>query len=428
MFTPQYQIRLLSLICLEKDYGMTILSYLVDDVFTTFITKQLFNSIKTYYDTYKQSPTLVVIQNELLQGPEILDDEYPLLEEFNSILEVGIIPERDYIKDSLKQFIASSQLKLTLAKNSEAIDKGDFGELVQVLRSEETAIISLDNTTPQLVFSLDNLREIYEAKGGMKSGISLIDNVVGGIMKKELLMLLADTNVGKSIALCAIGGHLVKNYHKVLHVTLEMSAARSLIRYFTTMSDKEDNIKYDNIYGFNPPQHVYDYLQKLQSAYEGMLYMHEMPTSKCTVSNLFQLINSYQPLDVLIIDYLDLMHPVRKRDARRFELADIAIALRGLALEANIAVVTATQTSRQAAYKRVIGKELVAEDYEKIRISDVVVGMGQSKEDAMRKEVVFYLTKSRNTEKDKAERYLLDYQSMRFYMLRQEMVTFDQDE
>ena len=68
-----------------------------------------------------------------------------------------------------------------------------------------------------------------------------------------------------------------------------------------------------------------------------------------------------------------------------------------------------------------MGKEFVAEDYEKIRVSDVVVGMGQTQDDALKREVILNLTKSRNTEKGRMERYTIDYNTVRFILQRAEI-------
>lgn len=421
-----FQIKLLAYLCLDETYARIVLSYLREDYFTTLLTKTLFTIIHDYYTKYKQAPTISVLECELADNPP-LPEEMLDLRDFLSTVRVGVIPEKEWIKDNFKQFVQSQQLKLTLSHNTESIDAGNFDVLVHALRKEETDLSVIDQNEPRLTFSLQNLKELYDSQGGMKTGISLIDVYVGGIMKKELMMLLADTNVGKSLLLCAIGGNLVKNQYRVLHVSLEMSIARTLIRYYATLSDPTDKILYNNILAFDPEEAVFNYITELKRKYEGYLFVEELPTGKGSIGNLYTLIDRYKPIDVMIVDYLDLLQPLTKREARRFELADLSIALRGLGVETALGVLSATQTSRLASGKRIVGKELVAEDYEKIRVSDSVIGMGQSKEDALKHEVVLYLTKSRNTERDKAERYFIDFNRMQFHLLRQELLGYDDD-
>src|SRR5262249_41286351 len=95
----------------------------------------------------------------------------------------------------------------------------------------------------------------------------------------------------------------------------------------------------------------------------------------------------------------------------------------GVASEYGIHVATATQANRQSVNKRIIGKEVTAEDYGKMRIADVGIGMGQTKDDALKNEVVLNLTRSRNSAKTVAERYFMDFQHMRMKCLGQELVT-----
>ena len=127
--------------------------------------------------------------------------------------------------------------------------------------------------------------------------------------------------------------------------------------------------------------------------------------------------------ELLIVDYLELLKPPQKRDALRYEMSDITVALRGIASEYNIHVATATQANRQSVNKRIIGKEVTSEDYGKMRIADVGIGMGQTKEDALKNEVVLNLTRSRNSAKNVAERYIMDFQHMRMKFQRNEVVT-----
>jgi replicative DNA helicase len=421
VFTPSYQIRLLSYLCIDTKYALGVISYLSINIFSTSITRALFLIISNYYSTYKSTPTIAVVEQELLTTNIIPADE-PFVQQFIEAVNSGSISEAEYIKSTLKQFIASQTLKSTLGTNADVIDLGDFSSLVQRLRVDETNLNILDDNAVCDTFSLHNLKELYLLQGGMKSGIPLIDNNIGGIMKKELTMLLADTNVGKSMAMVAIGGCLVRGGYRVLHVSLEMSKARTLIRYFATLIESSDNMGYTSILGFNPAEAVFNYVHKLHDKYEGLLFVEELPTGRGTIGNLYTLIDRYAPIDVIIVDYLDLLAPLSKRDARRFELADLSVGLRGISSEKDIAVLSATQTSRQASGKRIVGKEMVAEDYEKVRVCDTVISMGQSKDDELKQEVIFFIAKSRNTEKNKADRYKMNFENMSFTLIRQEFL------
>lgn len=240
-------------------------------------------------------------------------------------------------------------------------------------------------------------------------------------MGKEMSLIIGDANVGKSLVATFIGGQAVRQLRKTLHVTLEMSKARTLIRYFTTLAEPDDKITYGQIFNFNPEDHVFNYVNRLKDTYENYLKVEEFPSGKCSIDDLYRLLDKYPDTELLIVDYLDLMKPVRKRDNFRHEMADLTTALRGLACESDsLHVMSPTQTNRLASGKRIIGKEYVGEDYNKIRIADWAIGIGQNSHDVQKHEIIFNIARSRNSEKAFAERYFIDFNTMRFKFLMQE--------
>lgn len=421
IFTVNYQICLLALLCLDKNLYLQTSSTLSKNDFNTFVGQWIFELIQSYFAKHKQLPTRVVFEEERArdEAGDLLPEEQPLYKDFLALLSVGKVTEEDYIRDTIGKFVSSRRIRVVLGEQSEEIETGNYSEIIASLRRSQQEIHSKEDDSSEFTFSLLNLAELYDQDAGIKTGINLIDTYVEGVHPKELILIMADSNVGKSLLMGYIGSIIVKNYHKVLHVTLEMSAARTLLRYYTSMAESSDSILYNNILRATPLEHVHEYIVRLRDKYEGYLSVKELPTGKGTIDDIYRYIGEYEP-SVVIIDYLDLLRAPQKRESVRFELKDITIALRGLAVETNTAVITATQASRLAVRKRIVGKELVAEDYEKIRIADAVVTMGQSLDDSLKNEVVVFLAKSRNTVKDKAERYRIDFNTMKFLWMRAE--------
>ncbi len=428
-FSTSYQVRLLALLVLDKNFYLEIGPLVDENYLSSYFARWLWGVIHKYYKEYNNSPNVAVLENECsLKPPDLLPEEEPLGEEFLSILRIGQMDDAEYIRNTALKFLASRQLRIALGERSDDIDEGNIDPIMESVRDLQQKLTKkrgvLEDTK---VFSLLNLKEIYAAGAGLQTGINLIDQYVGGLFKKELTLIMADTNVGKSQLLIAMGGHIIRQGKRVLHITLEMSAARTLIRYFTTLIDPPWDLQYDNILKFHPEELVFNYVEDLNKRYEEFFGIEQLPTGKGTVEDIHRMCLLHQP-DVLIVDYLDLLKPAVSREAKRFELGDITAHLRGLSMELAIPVVTATQASRQAARRRIVGSDLVAEDYEKIRISDVVVGMGQNGDDALKSEVIMLLSKSRNTEKGRAERYRMDFGRCRFHVLRQEITGGQEDE
>jgi len=412
---------------LDKDFFCKNREFVQVEFFNSILLQKLFRVLELYYDKYKGLPTLTVAEEEIRRDTSLimLPEEQPLLAEFADLITKGL-SELKYIQDEFIKFAKERTLKKVLSDKSEAIDSGNFDDLFGELKNEAKKFnYATGGLVADCVFSLQNLREVYDEKGGIKTGLPLIDTVVGGLQPKQLSIILADTNVGKSFLLTHIGGAALRQQRKVLHVTLEMSLARTLLRYFANLAEPQDEITYNSILAFdrNDQESIYEYVMGLEKKYEGYLNIQEFPTGKCTLQNLEALLDKYPSTELLILDYLELLKPPQKRDALRYEMSDITVALRGIASEYNIHVATATQANRQSVNKRIIGKEVTAEDYGKMRIADVGIGMGQNKDDAGKNEVVLNLTRSRNSEKNVAERYFMDFQHMRMKFLIQEVVT-----
>lgn len=424
-FTPAFQLRLIALFFVDQDFFLSNKNHVKLEFFNSLFFQWLFQLLDAYVRTYKSLPTRAVVEQELSQATDlvILDEERHFIGEFLALLSAGFLLDADYIKTNFRKFVKSRTISVILQTDADlAIQTGEFDHLSASLRNASKQFEEEDNLRDKFTFSLYNLRDIYENEGGIKTGITLIDNIVGGLMPKELSIFLADTNVGKSALLTHIGGHALRQMKKVLHITLEMSFSRTLIRYLTNLAEPEDNIVYDNIYNFSPQEDVYKFVLNLREKYEDYIHIFEFPTGKCTIEDIYRLLDKYPETELLNVDYLELITPPVVRKEIRNEARDITIALRGMASERGIHVCTATQANRLAHNKRFVRKDLVSEDYNKVRIPDVGIGMGQTEEDARRKEVVLYLIRSRNSEKLFAERYLMDFQRMRFVFMKQELL------
>lgn len=432
-FSNEYQLSLLALLCLDKDFFLKVSPVLTKTDFTTFVGQSLYSICTNHFQQYRKQPTKLVIENELLnQEDPLLPEETPLLNKFYSLLDSQTVPEEDYIRTSYQKFVSSHQIRRVLSENTEGIEEGDFDAVIGSLRSAQRQYIFHEDfsANEEGVFTLTNLEELYRQVSGIKSGISLLDNLIGGLIFKELTLIVADSNVGKSTMSVFMGAQAVRQSRRTLHVTLEMSTARTLIKYFSALVDPSDGIGYNNLLRLEPMEKVVQAIIRQQQAYEGYLFLEELPTGRGTIEDIYRFVDKYNP-ELIIVDYLDLLKPPKSRRDRRFELTDIVIALRGLAVETGCAVLTPTQANRAAHNRRIVGNQHVSEDYEKVRNADTIMSMGQNTKDVIKKEVVVYLSKSRNSEKDKAERYKIDFNTMSFHLIRPEILTatsFSDDE
>ena len=172
----------------------------------------------------------------------------------------------------------------------------------------------------------------------------------GGLPRKSLSICLAGTGAGKPLFMCHVAANCLTENRNVLYITLEMAEERIAERIDAnllnvTMGGLKDISK----------EHYNKKIDKLKNKTSGRLIIKEYPTASASVSNFKVLLNElkikkgFVP-DILFIDYLNICTSSRYKNnisaGSYFVVKAIAEEVRGLAVEWNIPVVTATQTNR----------------------------------------------------------------------------------
>ena len=256
-------------------------------------------------------------------------------------------------------------------------------------------------------------------------GIDLLDQRELGPDRKKLHLFMAKQNAGKSWWLVNAGLYaLLYNRAKVLHITLEMSQERVTKRYVQALygvantDEQMSSVSLDkeSAPGFSispekisPPQtfrseDVVKKIQKRARRYQGRLnrlLVKEFPTRSLTVEGLnsylevLDRVNGFVP-DVVVLDYADILQNTN-RDYR-IGLRILYEELRGLAMSRNCALVTATQTNRDAARAALVTESYVGEDYSKLQTADIVISYSQTREEQKFGVARLHVVKSRNSQ------------------------------
>ena len=172
----------------------------------------------------------------------------------------------------------------------------------------------------------------------------------GGFAKKTLNIILAGTNVGKSMFMCHFAASALSQNYNVLYVTMEMSEEKIAQRIDANLL----NVSINDLAGL--PKDNYDRkMAKLKSTIKGKLIIKEYPTASAGASNFRHLLNElslkkhFKP-DIIFIDYLNICTSSRLKAGNNVNsysmIKAIAEELRGIAVEFNVPVVSATQTTR----------------------------------------------------------------------------------
>ena len=151
----------------------------------------------------------------------------------------------------------------------------------------------------------------------------------------------------------------------------------------------------------------------------GKFIIQEFPSGSMKVSDLRRLIERFKSkgivFDLVVVDYADLMQPERMTDSTTENSKSVYVNLRGLAMQEGFALLTATQTNREGAKKAVATATDVAEDFNKIRIADVVISLNKTDEEKKLNECRLHFAACRNQAGGFTVRIRQEIEKMKFF-------------
>jgi archaellum biogenesis ATPase FlaH len=237
---------------------------------------------------------------------------------------------------------------LILDGNHKTADKGSIPELLS------TALgVSFDSAIGHdFIENSDERFDFYHKKEDkIPFDIDLMNKITkGGVSRKALIIALAGTGVGKSLFMCHCAASNLMDGLNVLYITLEMAEERIAERIDANLLD----ISLDDLRTI--PKDVYvKKIDRMKGKTTGKLIIKEYPTASAGSAHFRHLLNdlrlkrNFKP-DIIYIDYLNICMSSRLRHGANVNsytmIKSIAEELRGLAVEFNVPVVSATQTTR----------------------------------------------------------------------------------
>jgi len=430
--TGSLQENLLTLLIFDEVSSPLIANSIEPGLFESDFYKEIVKVALEYYKLYKVPPKEHIA--DLLEA-KINDSKNPKTGELYRKLLTNLFESKDsvhadFVIDKLNQFVRRQKLKGAIIEAALLI-KDETDESLVI--AENTLNKTLRNQIQ--VFdrglSFSDPKAILAALSKTKEpaypfGVQHLDDLNIGPAPGELLIFLASVGRGKSWSLVNIAKHCIHQRLKVLYITLEMPAEQVMQRllqsiFSLTKSSVElekiefNSFVHDELHrlsgvsvnevtrnSIKDPKTQREILKKLE-AYKNRLPMEikRFPTGSLSVEGLEVYLDSVDRLynytpDVLLLDYADLM----KLDYKnlRTSTGEIYKELRRIAIERNIAMVTASQANRTAEDARIITLKHLAEDYSKAATADTVIAYCQTSAEKQLKLSRLFVAKSRNEE------------------------------
>lgn len=359
-----------------------------------------------YYARYKKAPSSKVVLSSLLKEA-IRTKTVPVEMAKLAISQVAVlwetdVADREYVADECATFARHQAVAKAILDSVDLVDKRDFDNIgLKMRKALDTGISITGGSYNYAEMSAARTKSREDRLAGIRpptgitTGFAVLDDYLyhKGWGRKELSVLMGAAKSGKSMGMISFGVNAIANGYRTLYVTLEVSADIIAQRLDANIAARAMN---------ELEVHAHDVQDKVDAfmAKAAPFIIEEFPTGTMRPSDLRRLIESHKSrgvvFDLVIVDYADLMAPERATDNVQENSKSVYVNLRGLAMLENFALLTATQTNREGAKKAVATMTDVAEDFNKIRIADIVISINKTPEEVISKQARLFFAASRN--------------------------------
>lgn len=406
---------------LHEDYCRKVIPFVKEEYFQDQHEKVLFQEIGNYFNKFNSLPTQTALRIEVETRKDLTENIY------NSVMsfldkDAKPIDKVDFMVGKTEQWCQERAIVNAVYQAVNVIGGEDKKTPMSALPTllHEAIGTSFDKSIGHdYTDDAEDRWEFYNRKEEkIETGLEHFDYILrGGIPSKTLGVLMAGTGVGKSLFMCSVSGSLLERGHNVLYITMEMAEekiAQRIDQNLLDMTSEElDMIGKDSFL---------KRFSNLRTKTQGHLIVKEYPTGTATAAHFRALLKElemkrdFKP-DLICIDYLNICgSTTASKGANSYEkIKCIAEELRGMAMEFDVPVLTATQTNRSGYDDTDVGMTSVSESFGLPMTADYFFAITTT--DKLRDENVIRMSQLKNRYGDPADRrnWLLgvDYQKMR---------------
>ena len=385
-----FQESLVQLIVEDRPFADQIEEVLDTNFFELKYLRVFVSKLFEYRKKYGVHPTMKILASVLRTD---LDNHNPGVQKqvrdyFTRIISSDVQDE-GYIKDTSLDFCKKQKLKEALMQSVDLIQNSSYDEVRTLI--DNALKLGTDNNFGHDFKKDFEARYEIKARNPITTGWEKIDSLTkNGLGMGELGVVIAPTGAGKSMALAHLGAHAIKAGKNVVHYTLELSEAVTGQRYDSCISA----IPLSTLF------HRKDEVMESISDVEGSLIIKEYPTKTASASTIRSHIQKLKKrnhkIDMIIVDYADLLKPTSNFREKRDELGSIYESLRAIAQENKCPIWTASQTNRTGLNAEVVTMESISEAFNKCFVADFICSISRTIKDKNANTARLFIAKNRN--------------------------------
>ena len=356
----------------NEQYTRKVLPFIKGDYFSDRTERTVFEEIQKFVDKYNDLPNRNALEVELDSRNDLNEDDYKRVLSVVKTLEEDDNANFDWLVETTEDFCKDKAVYNAIVDGIKIIDGKDKERGVDALPSilTEALAVGFDNRVGHdYLCDADSRFEFYhKVEDKIPFDLDFFNRITkGGLPQKTLNIALAGTGVGKSLFMCHMAANCLSQNRSVLYITLEMAEERIAERIDANLM----NISIDDLHEL-PKQMYDDKMKAITQKTTGQLIIKEYPTASAHSNHFRGLIKelaikrSFKP-DIIFIDYLNICASSRFKANGNVNsymyIKAIAEELRGLAVETNVPIMSATQTTRSGFSNSDVGLEDTSESF-----------------------------------------------------------------
>jgi len=357
----------------SEDYTRKVLPYLKPEYFLVEEDRIVYKEIQSFILKYNQVPNRSALMIEIDALKNIKEDQVKSITEFlDSVKTNTDTPNDQWLVDSTEKFCQEKALYHAIMSSIEIMNNKNgaltTGAIPSIL-SDALAVSFDPNVGHDYLEDFDKRYDYYHrVLEKIPFDLEFFNKITkDGLPKKTLNIALAGTGVGKSLFMCHVAASALNQGKNVLYITLELAEEEVAKRIDANLM----NITFEDLMAL--PKDMYEKKASvLKSKTNGKLIVKEYPTAGASSMHFKALLNelnlkkSFRP-DIIFVDYLNICMSSRVKPGSNINsytyIKSIAEELRGLAVEFEVPLVSATQTTRSGFTSSDVGLEDTSESF-----------------------------------------------------------------
>ena len=413
----------------DAEYTRKVIPFLKAEYFTDFNEKTIFKTIDKYIEKYKSPPDLEALTIDI-QKVSLNEEQYKTIQEYLTNLSFTAKVENQWLLDETEKFCKDKAIYNAILDGIHIIDGKSKDKTPEALPSIliDALSVSFDTHIGHDYMEESEERYLYyhEVEDKIPFDLDYFNKITkGGLPPKTLNVCLAGTGVGKSLFMCHVAASALLQNRNVLYISLEMAEKKIAERIDANLM----NVSLEDLHDL--PRRMFESrIEKIQKKTQGKLIIKEYPTASAhcghfrSLHNELLLKKQFRP-DIIFIDYINICASSRFKYGSNVNsytyIKGIAEEMRGLAVELDVPIVSATQTTRQGFVSTDIGLEDTSESFGLPATADLMFALISTEELESLNQMLVKQLKNRYNDPTTNKRFIIgvDRSKMKLYDVSQ---------